>query len=589
MTKGEKRKVLKKKRGKSAKTLELDDRFQEVTHDPLFDEMSRREKKVVVDSRFKDMFTDDRFAVGSAKVDIRGRPLLQADRRDVKALYDLSSAENSDEDDLEIKLDLARGTGNVDSSDPDSSSSSDSEVERENEENETIWNKLQSGVRHVEWASNRLAICNMDWDNIKGDDLFFLLSSFKPARGQLESLSIYLSDFGAERMAAEDREGPAIDAPVPEVTQKDGDKKLKLDDKTRGAIRSYQFDRMKFYYAVAVCDSVETATAIYEACDRVEYESSGVTLDLRFIPDETSFDEDRLKERITADTVNVNKYKANFFESGAIRHMNPKITWDETKPDRVKKIQRINQEDKPDIESDLEDLIAPDSSDDENAAAEASHKDAMAKLFAAAGIGGNAEEEGEGKLQIDWAPLEGHEDEPTGLLAASDSDDGSAPESETDHVLPLGKAAKSTKKPKSKQTPYQEYLERRKEEKKRRKESVKERKHKLRYGEAEPKTETTSASRKRSKKSELAANLVADTTDPRFSALFESADFAIDKTDAAYKGGALAEQQVRIKQERKLNAAAQRKAPPAAAAPSKSDTSELIQKLRAKANKLKKK
>lgn len=98
---------------------------------------------------------------------------------------------------------------------------------------------------------------------------------------------------------------------------------------------------MRYYYAVVECDTVETATSIYEACDKVEYESSGVQLDLRFIPDETVFEEERIRESVTLDNVNINKYRPNYFETAAIRLQNPKVTWDETNPDRLKKFDRI--------------------------------------------------------------------------------------------------------------------------------------------------------------------------------------------------------------------------------------------------------
>lgn len=51
-----------------------DQRFAAMRQDPLFRRMRRKEKKVVIDSRFDKIFKDKNFAGSAAPVDKRGRP-----------------------------------------------------------------------------------------------------------------------------------------------------------------------------------------------------------------------------------------------------------------------------------------------------------------------------------------------------------------------------------------------------------------------------------------------------------------------------------------------------------------------------------
>ena len=91
------------------------------------------------------------------------------------------------------------------------------------------------------------------------------------AGGGVEKVTIYPSDFGLERMKNEEIQGPKelVESTADAGEEGETDKASHTE-----RLRQYQLNRLKYYYAVVDCESVETATKIYDECDGQEFECS---------------------------------------------------------------------------------------------------------------------------------------------------------------------------------------------------------------------------------------------------------------------------------------------------------------------------
>ncbi|XP_061478568.1 ESF1 homolog isoform X2 [Rhineura floridana] len=221
--------------------------------------------------------------------------------------------------------DLARGKGNIESSSEDEEEEDLTEIFPKEPEVVHEWGELAKDAPRGDKITCRLAVCNMDWDRLKAKDLLALFNSFTPKGGVIFSVKIYPSEFGKERMKEEEMNGPTELLSLPEdVTEKDSIFKEKL--------RDYQFKRLKYFYAVIECDSPETANKIYEECDGLEFESSCSFVDLRFIPDDVTFDDE---PKDVASEMDGAAYKPKYFTSAAVATSKVDITWDEMDHERM--------------------------------------------------------------------------------------------------------------------------------------------------------------------------------------------------------------------------------------------------------------
>jgi hypothetical protein len=280
--------------------------------------------------------------------------------------------------------------GGFSSSESDSDSNSD---EDEDEEESGAGVDVQGDMQNFQdeqadvetgEVTKRIAIVNLDWDHVRSTDLMALFASFLPANegGRIEKISVYPSEFGKERMQQEELEGPPKalfqnedkgSDEESDAGSESEDEKIKNELMQEGddqdfdsdALRAYQLDRLRYYYAVMVCSSPQTAQKIYETTDGTEYQSSSNFIDLRFVPDDVTFDDEPRDE---CDKV-PETYKPVEFVTNALQSSKVKLTWD-MHPEEASRKESINRAftgSRANIEeNDLKAYLASDSEDDED-------------------------------------------------------------------------------------------------------------------------------------------------------------------------------------------------------------------------------
>ncbi|ORY16762.1 hypothetical protein BCR34DRAFT_597462 [Clohesyomyces aquaticus] len=429
----QRQKVPKGRAPKSEQSVITDPRFANFQTDPLFRLPSKKHTKVKLDSRFSRLLTDKDFYT-KASVDRYGRKLEKnAGKKDLEKFYRMDQDDDDDDDDEEgdedddgdkakkdrdnkVRRQLAKVEMKGKNYDPirdgglSSSSSDESSSDDEGEEEEDVEDQaelVEPGEVPTGEVTARLAAVNMDWDNMRASDIMAVANSFIPADGRILSVVIYPSEFGQERMQREELEGPprevfatsseknknnlrSIDEESPEPeNSEDEEEAIKKDllkestgeDFDSKALRAYQLDRLRYYYAVITCSSPTVAKALYDSLDGREYLSSANFFDLRFVPDEVTFDEDPHDECEKLP----DSYKPNEFTTDALTHSKVKLTWDAEDTTRKEAQKRAFSRKEID-ENDLKAYIGTDSSSSEDEADDAGKKDKAAALRAALGL-----------------------------------------------------------------------------------------------------------------------------------------------------------------------------------------------------------
>jgi hypothetical protein len=374
---------------KSSTTFTSDPRFAPFATEPRFHSLPKKRKlpsisntaavgnsssssnknKVILDDRFKALFdkksefNNSLVSKKQLKIDARGRKLAissSTTNESLNKFYELEKDERLEQLNL-----LARGQGPQQESSSSSSSEDNddnsSETSSDESDNNNVTEQQQQSipveatpVQLGHASGKRLAIVNCDWERIRAVDLLSILESFCPSTGRIIQIAVYPSQFGLEQMAKEAALGPQI---IPESSSKkksskqttpttsiqvhnnnsnNQDQEEELHDVEGSGfdselLRAYEKSKLRYYFAVCTCDSVATASHIYDECDGVEFEHSAVTLDLRFMPDD--MEEIKVEPRDVCKFV-PDDYQPLNFENKALKHTRVDLTWDDDDPYR---------------------------------------------------------------------------------------------------------------------------------------------------------------------------------------------------------------------------------------------------------------
>ncbi|KAL6530163.1 hypothetical protein OROHE_014516 [Orobanche hederae] len=361
-----------------------DDRFASAQSDPRFMEAPKRRYKVEIDSRFSRVFTDTSFTSSNAPVDKRGKSrknkgnataslshyyrLRRKEDENERSLIDEKEHEDiraeSDQIGHETETESEKSIESLEDDDDgqsfdeySSTSTAESDPEdrfMDEEEEEDAFMQQEDNVPEIDTETQRLAVVNLDWSQVRAVDLYVLLSSLLPKGGQILSVAVYPSEFGLKRMEEEAVRGPVG---LFDEEHDDGED----DDIDNKKLRAYELSRLRYYYAVVECDSSATADYLYRTCDGVEFERSANKLDLRFIPDSMDFKHQPRDVATEAPT----EYEGLDFHTRALQASNIHLTWDEDEPQRAKTLKRklTDEQVKMLAELELKEILASDESE----------------------------------------------------------------------------------------------------------------------------------------------------------------------------------------------------------------------------------
>ncbi|GJD07913.1 Pre-rRNA-processing protein esf1 [Galdieria sulphuraria] len=493
-------------------------RFHERLRDPRFQRLPKKLRKVSTDRRFRSI--SSKFLERSQPdVDKFGRPIDRnkklSEQQELESYYQvLSDPSSSEEESNAVTETPEKWASEVSKSEMVS-------IEHSSNQEATS----ASSVVPLGRETHRLAVTNLDWKRLYAVDILAALNSFCPESGQILSICVYPTEYGKYWLNKESQEGPQLERFRKKALETLNDNSAyttnilnleqeEFDEQLSSEIaRQYELDREKFYVGVVVCDSVATASSIYEQCDGLELESSGNVFDLRFIPDDVVFQD---LPRDSAGQV-PNNYEPKTFSTLPLQHTFAKLSWDEDDPHRAKlKKRRFTEQDL--LDDDLRTYLASSDSEIEEEKRDV-YKQLASEVLSS---GKDRHVEKEENLEMEATFISGLDNIGKKILQSKEQKEVEMNESAWERRLRKMKskknaASKDDKSSIRKEAELELLFMNSKETNDYSSDEGKQRKSKLKKVKSNPE------------------NFSLDTEDPRFAALYHSHDFALDPTDSRFK------------------------------------------------------
>ena len=156
----------------------------------------------------------------------------------------------------------------------------------------------------------------------------------------IKKVSVYLSDFGAEKIKIEKSTGPSD--VIAKITQKLKDQGVDTESRNTQELvknlisrdpllRQYELERLRYYYAVLEFHETAGADWIYSHCDGLEFEKSGMKFDLRGVPEDLVIPKEPEQICTQKKTFSKTFLKKKRIKNVSKSHTNVDLTWDSSK------------------------------------------------------------------------------------------------------------------------------------------------------------------------------------------------------------------------------------------------------------------